>query len=285
MKTTPFFVITLTLPCAAQTTISATDRYAYAANAGWIDFRPSAADGVRVTETYLTGKAYAANFGWIDFGDGSPDNGHAYTNTSATDFGVNLSSAGQLIGSAWSANTGWITFEPAQGRPRLSFLTGKLSGLAWSPNMGWIALDTPSSDLATTTLVCPDTDGDGLADAWEMLHFGRLTTATVTSNTDGDRFTDASEFAAGTDPRDPASWLRIVSQEYDSGLKSGKLEFTSETNRLYRIEHAADPAGAWTLSTSGTFAPDNDKTTTAKLSFPAGARRFFRVVAVKPLQP
>ena len=46
---------------AAQSTISTTDKFAYAANAGWIDFRSSAADGVVVSESFLSGKAYAAN--------------------------------------------------------------------------------------------------------------------------------------------------------------------------------------------------------------------------------
>jgi hypothetical protein len=46
-----------------QSTISATDRFAYAPNAGWLDCRPSAADGIRVADTVLAGYAYAANFG------------------------------------------------------------------------------------------------------------------------------------------------------------------------------------------------------------------------------
>ncbi len=54
----------------AQSTISPTDRYAYAANAGWIDFRVSAPDGVRVSDTCLAGLAYGANFGFIDLGNG-----------------------------------------------------------------------------------------------------------------------------------------------------------------------------------------------------------------------
>ena len=77
-----------TLPAAAQSTISTTDKYAYAANAGWIDFRTSAADGVRVADTFLTGFAYGANFGYLSFGSPTgPANGHTYSNTTAGDFG------------------------------------------------------------------------------------------------------------------------------------------------------------------------------------------------------
>ena len=53
----------LAMSASASSTISATDRFAHAANAGWIDFRPSAGDGVRIEETHLSGYAYAANFG------------------------------------------------------------------------------------------------------------------------------------------------------------------------------------------------------------------------------
>ncbi len=78
MKQLPLLAFFLSgISCLAQSNISAVDRYAYSANAGWIDFRANATDGVTVTETYLSGKAYAANFGWIDFGDSSPDNGHS----------------------------------------------------------------------------------------------------------------------------------------------------------------------------------------------------------------
>ena len=116
----------------AQTTFSATDRYVYAANAGWIDFRPSTPDGIRVLDTCLAGYAYAANFGWIHLGDGTPANGHTYASTSATDYGVNLSPSGLLTGYAYAANVGWILFEQTYGQPKVNLLTGKFTGLAYS---------------------------------------------------------------------------------------------------------------------------------------------------------
>lgn len=39
-----------------------------------------------------------------------------------------------------------------------------------------------------------DTDADGLPDAWEMLHFGNLTTANAKTDWDGDGYTDLTEF-------------------------------------------------------------------------------------------
>ena len=149
-------IITLTALClrqaaAAQSTISPTDKSAYAANSGWIDFRTSAANGVVATETCLAGKAYAANFGWIDLGDGSPVNGHTYSNASTTDFGVNLAASGALTGYAYAANVGWINFEQTYGQPRLNFLTG--SARAFRRGRGWI----PPSRHAVAA--CPDSRG------------------------------------------------------------------------------------------------------------------------------
>lgn len=150
--------ITILLSCIAtasgQSTVSPSASFAHAANAGWIDFRAGAGDGVRLTETFLSGKAYAANLGWIDCGDGSPSNGHSYSNATTGDFGVNLAADGTLSGAAYAANLGWISFEQTHGKPKLNLLTGH----AHAANAGWIALDTAFSDLATLFIARPDTD-------------------------------------------------------------------------------------------------------------------------------
>ncbi len=269
-----------------QSTISTTDRYAYSANAGWIDLRPSATDGIRVTDTFLAGYAYAANFGFIDFGNGVPANGHTYANNATTNYGVNLSSTGLLTGYAYAPNIGWIQFEQSLGLPKLDLLTGQFSGHAYSANIGWIALDTTLSNLATTSLSRPDTDADGLPDPWERLVFGRLTVAGATSDTDGDGASDAAEYAAGTDPKDGASCLRIMAHSYSASRNSATLTFTISPVRNYRIEYDTDLIGAWTDSSLGTFTPAAGSTATRTVltSLTAGPRsRYFRVVAVPPL--
>jgi hypothetical protein len=45
-----------------------------------------------------------------------------------------------------------------------------------------------------------DSDNDGLPDAWEMLHFHNLTSATGAMDSDGDGISNAAEYRAGTDP-------------------------------------------------------------------------------------
>lgn len=268
------------LNLAAQSTVSSGDRYAYSANAGWLDFRPNLLDGIRVFDTALSGYSYAANFGWIHFGDGTPGNGHTYSNSSATDCGVNLSPTGDLTGFAYAANIGWITFEQAHGQPKLDFRTGKFSGNAYSANLGWIALNSTFSDLATTTIARPDTDADGMADTWENLNFGNLTTANLTSDQDGDSASDRVEYNAGTLPGDPSSLLKIVSHTYTAGYTQADVSFTSVATRNYRVEHNSNLSGPWTDSTHGNFPPTGSLTSITLSGLSAAPRCFFRAVAI-----
>lgn len=270
---------------SAQSTISSTDKYSYSANAGWINFHPSDADGVVVAETCLSGKAYAANFGWIDLGDGTPVNGYSYANNSASDFGVNLSANGELSGYAYAANAGWIRFEQTYGKPMLDMLTGKLSGYAYSGNLGWIALDTSFSDLATTRLAAPDSDGDGIGDAYERLYAGNLTTMNSASDWDGDGVKDRAEYVANTQPNNAGDCLRIIGQAHNGDHTSVTIQFTSRSGRLYSIRHSADLAGTWTDSGWGRFVADAGSTTTRSFTHSGGPRHFFRVAAHLPLQP
>ena len=58
---------------SADSTINATDKNAYGANIGWINFKhdqPVAPEGAVVGEYVCSGYVYSANCGWIDLGDG-----------------------------------------------------------------------------------------------------------------------------------------------------------------------------------------------------------------------
>ena len=276
-------------PAAAQTTINATNKYAYGANTGWINFRGDVTNGVRIGEAYLSGSAYGANFGWMNLGDGTPVNGHTYSNTSAADCGVNHDGAGNLTGYAYGANISWINFGWAASndpnRPRFDLLSGQFLGYAYSANTGWINLG--SGSLATDTIVSPDTDSDGIADAWEFQKFGNLSLAGIGTDTDGDGESDAAEYAADTNPNSAADFLRVISQTYNGTMTQVTLQFaTTRPTRLYRIESSTTllntGPGAW--ATAGTtFLADPGTTTTKIVSFGTINARFFRAVAEKPL--
>ena len=155
----------------AQTTIDPVNKYAWGANLGFTNWRPSDADGVVIGDNFCAAFIYAANVGWIHLGDGTPANGTAYSNASADDFGVNCTTTGAppgeklLRGFAYGANIGWVSFEPT-GNPRVILATGQLRGFVYSANCGWINLDDPNVYVQTgvatptpTPTATPSTDG------------------------------------------------------------------------------------------------------------------------------
>jgi hypothetical protein len=284
-------LLALVTTAPAQTTINSTSKYTYGANTGWLNWCPSAPDGVVVGEAFLTGQIYAANFGWISVGDGTPADGHTYANTSAADIGVNHNGTGTLSGYAYGANIGWVNFGWAAAndpnRPHFDLLTGQFTGYAYSANTGWINL---AGNLTTDTLACPDSDNDGMADAWEIQKFGGITAAGLGTDKDKDGQSDAAEYAADTNPNDAAEYLKITSVSRNAGTMEMTLQFvTSRPTRRYRIQTSttllnAGP-GAW-AAIGGDFLSSGGLSTTTRvvpIPGPAGPRRFFRVVAEKPL--
>lgn len=84
-----------------------------------------------------------------------------------------------------------------------------------------------------------DTDGDSLADWWEVEHFSGLTNATQATDSDGDGFSDYSEFVAGTDPTNDASYLQML--RLDPQVTNGiVIKWTSVTNKTYALYRATN---------------------------------------------
>jgi len=269
---------------SAQSTIDPASAYAYSANVGWIHFRPSLADGVSVHAYHLAGKAYGANTGWMDFGNGSPVSGYAYSNTSASDCGVNHDGAGNLSGYAYAANLGWINFGWAtandSNRPRFDPFTGRFQGYAWSANCGWILLGPGL--LGTSSITRVDSDNDGIADEWEFAYFGNLTVAGATSDGDGDGVSDKQEFLADTNPLDPLSSpsLRIVSSIIVGGSHLSTLEWRSRPSRIHTLETS-------TTLLPGSWVPLRERNGTGlPVTFDHSSndpRRFYRIISRLPL--
>ena len=285
----PILVLTARL-VHGQSTVDPAKASSWAANAGWINWRPNQpapSGGGVIGEAVLAGKIYSANCGWIDLGDGAPVNGIAYQNNSASDCGVNVSPDGTLTGFAYGANIGWINFEQTFGKPKFDLLTGLFSGFAYGANIGWINLGT--GDLRTTTIKCTDTDGDGIGDEWEIVRFGNLTTATLTSDFDKDGVSDHHEYAALTDPKDGKSFLRITGIVPSPSLQ-GLFVLTfgpTGQGRTYRVEHSPN-LQAWTAITGlESFLPDAGAATQRTVPFTGNSPPpfFFRVRVSKPLQP
>lgn len=284
MKDCVILLVLSALPAFAGN-ISPANRYAYDANAGWIDFAPPVTNALTVGNYSLKGYAYSANYGWISFGSGPVDK-LAYSSSGA-DQGVNfVPDSGYLSGLAYAANTGWIRFGWAgsndPNRARINPVNGVFAGYAYGENTGWMNLST----ARTTSFALSDTDGDSIDDGWEMANFGNLTTAGIGTDKDKDGQSDAAEFVAGTGPQDNTSWLRVTTYSVNSGKTQSTITFTSSPNRLYQVETSTDLIN-WVLAPNGIYltakfpGTTGSPTTTVDITQVAGPARFFRVIASK----
>ena len=270
----------------AGTTITPAHPDAYGANIGWINACGDVTNGAAVGRHYCTGYVWSANCGWIKLGSGTPANGHAYANDSATDWGVNHDGEGGLTGYAYGANIGWVTFEQTHGQPRVDLHTGKLGGYAWGANVGWIGLSNGLGFVRTTTLdPGPDSDGDLLPDAYEYTHTNTLAALSGLGghDADGDGATDLEEGRADTDPLDNMDRLEIVSLETDAA--TNRMAWTSRPTRLYRLEATNSLAGggAWPDAGPGLIGPSAVSPMTQTVTDVTAAVQYYRVKAVVPL--
>lgn len=282
-------LIVLPLTARATSTINSTNAYAWGANIGWTNWLPSTADGVVVGEFICSGYIYAGNVGWINMGNGGPVNHIQYQNNSATDFGVNYGidptqpGVGILRGFAYGANIGWINFE-ATGNPRVSLFTGALTGYAYSANCGWINLNDMNGKVQTDhILMGVDTNGNGIADAWEYLYFGGLLApGAENSSPNGNGMTLLQDYLDGVNPTVTNSGLRITAYSTNPGGTNSSVTWTSNTLRLYAVETSTNLIN-WGDSGLGIIAPDAGISTTRNIVQGSISKRFFRVRAIRPL--
>ncbi len=92
----------------------------------------------------------------------------------------------------------------------------------------------PGGRISTSAILnfLLDSDGDGLPDAYEIAH-GFLTNAPDAQiDSDGDGFNNGQEYIAGTDPRDPLSYLKIDSL---AASNVAVLTFGAISNKTYTL--------------------------------------------------
>ncbi len=274
----------------AATTIDSntTSNSAWGANIGWINCYADSTNGAVIGEYFCSGNLYSANCGWINLGNGAPANGSQYQNNSATDFGINHDAAGNLRGYAYGANIGWINFE-VNGSPKINLQTGVMSGYVWGANVGWISLSNAFAVVKTTRIdAAPDTDGDGIPDAWEKMRASDLTTLSGGSHdADGDGVSDYNEYLADTNPKNTNSVFKITAYSmFFSGVNDiHSVTWNSSPTRVYRfittsdLNYGPQPIG-------GFFSPDPGSTTTSGIGFGGySPTRFLGIEVARPLAP
>ena len=133
--------------------------------------------------------------------------------------------------------------------------------------------------------VLADTDGDGMPDEWELVHgFDATNSADASDDADGDGMTNAQEYAAGTDPYDPQSVMRVSSVTCD-GTNSWRVSFLAISNRTYSLQaREVLDAGSTYRSVADVLAMPTNRV--VEIIQPAGnfaRQQFFRLIT--PRQP
>lgn len=121
----------------------------------------------------------------------------------------------------------------------------------------------------------PDSDADGMTDAWELAQFGNLD-QTAAGDPDGDGTANLAEFLLGLDPTRGTSGFRVV----QTGTPTTGLTFTwpSQPGTSFKVRSSTDLADWSTLEATVPAAVAPAATTTWSTGpLPATGRKFYRV--------
>ncbi|MHB1306710.1 MAG: CotH kinase family protein, partial [Limisphaerales bacterium] len=176
------------------------------------------------------------------------------------------------------------TWAPAaDGRGRSLVVANPKAGwTAWTQAAQWraSAVDGGSPGRADDADGDPDSDQDGMPDAWEETNRLDPQTDDAGLDADGDGASNLAEYLAGTDPQDRASVLRLSVTSAPG--RPVILSFIGVAGREYRV-FACDrlPARPWTV-----VAEYPTRATTAPIELlaltPVDTTRFYRVEVQRP---
>ncbi|HXJ59589.1 MAG TPA: thrombospondin type 3 repeat-containing protein [Verrucomicrobiae bacterium] len=147
-----------------------------------------------------------------------------------------------------------------------------------------------TSRLATVTVLNVGNDdfaryaGDGLNDAWQVLHFGEDNpSALASADPDGDGYSNAAEYVTGTDPADPNSHFRLRLLPFDtpgSPLRIGISPWRAD--RTYVVEKREQlDSGEFVPLTQSDVALDSFERIVTDLTA-TNRTSFYRVRIIKP---
>jgi hypothetical protein len=141
------------------------------------------------------------------------------------------------------------------------------------------ALPTPGFPSAFAILtVLVDTDGDRVPDAWESANgFNYLDPNDAAMDTDGDGMTNLKEYIAGTNPRDPQSYLKI---ETTGAIPGGGaiVRFSAVSNKTYTVEFAGNPAPSDWMRLTNISGAITNRSITLTNPAPGAPDRYYRLL-------
>jgi hypothetical protein len=144
------------------------------------------------------------------------------------------------------------------------------------------ASSSPGVSTSVWTLsVLPDSDGDGIPDAWETTYgLNSTNAADALLDLDGDGMFNWQEYIAGTDPTNGLSYLKVerISSELP-GSALARIEFNAVSNRTYTVLSSdSAPSGHWSRVTD-VLPSSTNRLVQVFDPMPTDApRRFYRLV-------
>ncbi|HYG22220.1 MAG TPA: RHS repeat domain-containing protein [Verrucomicrobiae bacterium] len=126
-----------------------------------------------------------------------------------------------------------------------------------------------------TDVVTADGDGDGMANAWELLYF-KTTARDGTGDFDEDGFSDLAEFLAGTNPDDSESLLRMERSVTKTVLQT-TVRWNSVSGKTYRVQFKAGLSDIGWNDLPGLVVAAGTNSTKVDITTPGAIQRFYRV--------
>jgi len=132
-------------------------------------------------------------------------------------------------------------------------------------------------DIFLVRLGAGDSDGDGLADDWEVTYFSNLS-RDGSADFDDDGLSDFAEYRAGTDPINDASVLRVISI---AALGAGEttLVWSAASGKVYRVQYKDDLHDTW-VDLAATVTVNGGQGSAVDSQVTAENTRFYRVVVL-----
>ena len=140
--------------------------------------------------------------------------------------------------------------------------------------INWMAATaTPGK---ASTQAPPDSDGDGIPDAYESIHgLNPFNSADANLDSDGDGQTNLAEYLAGTDPQNPADGLHIsVTLDATGPI----LQFSVIAGRRYIVQYKQVLAAPDWSTLREVTETSNTTVQVTDPDFPTNPQRFYRIV-------